>query len=308
MMVASRFIALRPALARLVALLVALLARGCRADVDACGLAAPPTLAANQTVGLVRIQKTGSTTLAHLWDLQIRRGDRKVWNEWSHLNHHDWSKLKAPARVHGELLPKKEVVVLNLRDPVERVLSEYYFCSERLNCVQQTQWDYSHRTSKNVSALFRRMRQHVFGEAPLGLLEWLRWPENPAHERQAHYVSGYRYGRSANVSRVSLDGAAARLCDAGVVVLLSADLPAASLALARAELGWEVTADEWAKHRAPGSIHFDAAPKHLAAFPEREAVDDDLRAEIRARNPRDAALYDRARRIVETRAAMLPGG
>ena len=120
MMVASRrrFIAARPALARLVALLVALLAGGCRADVDACGLAAPPTLAANQTVGLVRIQKTGSTTLAHLWDLQIRRGDRKVWNEWSHLNHHDWSKLKAPARVHGELLPKKEVVVLNLRDPV----------------------------------------------------------------------------------------------------------------------------------------------------------------------------------------------
>ena len=259
---------------------------------------------ASTSVGLVRIQKTGSTTLSHIWDLQKRRLGKDAWEDWTHSNHYDWGDVTRSKRQNH---PSKDLVVVDLRDPVERVLSEYYFCTSRLNCVQQEQWDYKKRAENaNVSALFRRMVDHVYGHgAGLGLREWVAWPDNPAHERMANYVSGFRYGRKKNNSHFGLDVAVDHLCGPRAIVLLSADAPNASLALVRAQLGWQVSEKEWAQHRPPGSPHFDGAPNHLPPRPDRVDVDAATRADIKARNPRDSALYEVAQAIVADRAAML---
>ena len=129
-----------------------------------------------------------------------------------------------------------DVVVVNLRDPVERVLSEYYFCVSRKNCVQQLQWDYAHRGTRDATAAFvtllrARMLAHLNGTRSLGLKEFVNWPGNPAHERMSQYVSGLRYGQFWRGA--ALEDARRNLCDDRTVVLLSADRPNASLALAR---------------------------------------------------------------------------
>ena len=283
----------------------------CDAAIDACGHSALPMLRDNRTVGLVRIQKTGSTTLVALWDeVRKKRHANPAWDEWTHGNHHDWHQVRAGegfanARTRREPV---DVVVVNLRDPVDRVLSEYYFCVLKLNCVQQDQWDYAHRGRRETSvALLReRLLAHLNGSRSLGLGEWVEWPGNPAHERQSHYVSGFRYGEFR--SGESLDDARAHLCDPDAVVLLSIDLPDESRALARHELGWDLTATDWTRVRPAGKSRYVAAPDHLPPEPPREDVDDAMRAEIRRRNPRDTALYDLARRVVLSRAAMLPRG
>ena len=63
-----------------------------------------------------------------------------------------------------------------------------------------------------------------------------------------------------------------------------------------------MTATDWTKVRPAGKSRYVAAPDHLPPEPPREGVDDAMRAEIRRRNPRDAALYDLARRVVLSRA------
>ena len=280
---------------------------------DACGLAAPPVLRSNQSVGLVRIQKTGSTALVALWKREFLRTRDRVWNEWSHDHHHDWHAVSTGSgfynAAHRE--PPADLIVVNLRDPVERVLSEYYFCVTRRNCAQQIQWDYRlFRTWANKSAstdtglrgLHERLEEHLAGKRRLSLREWLRWPGNPAHDRMSHYVSGLRYGEFW--SGGALADALRNLCDARAVVLLSVDLPEESRALARYELGWQTTAEEWARHR-ERHWRWTEAPDHLPPAPARTAVSDEIRAEIRARNPNDVLLYDLARKIVLSRAAVV---
>lgn len=281
------------------------------AATDACGRGTIPRLrgGTNETVGLVRIQKTGSTALCALWDKQKKR--LAAFDEWSHGDHHDWHQVRTGAGFYSAKQRRApvDVVVVNLRDPVERVLSEYYFCVSRKNCVQQLQWDYAHRGTRDATAAFvtllrARMLAHLNGTRSLGLKEFVNWPGNPAHERMSQYVSGLRYGQFWRGA--ALEDARRNLCDDRTVVLLSSDRPNASLALARAELGWALTRGDWTRRVEPGrKSKFVAAPDHLPPDPPRAAVDAELVAEIRERNPADAALYALAVAIVESRAALL---
>jgi hypothetical protein len=118
----------------------------------------------------------------------------------------------------------------------------------------------------------------------------------------AHYVSGYRYGRGVSAN-FTLSDAPSNLCDA--VVLLLAEAPNASVALARAQLGWTLTRADLARHKPPGNPKYDAAPDHLPPIPDRADVDAATRADIWRRNARDVDLYAHASRLVARRIRMI---
>lgn len=119
-------------------------------------------------VVFLRVQKTAGTTLERIFEAKCKYQWSCDWN-W----HIDWNGIM-------QRHPGKHIVCF-LRDPVERVYSEYLFLSQRAHTPPpegMPQWDY---TPEQAASL------------PLGSIEdFARYPDNPAHNRGARYLLGFR--------------------------------------------------------------------------------------------------------------------
>lgn len=119
-------------------------------------------------VVFLRVQKTAGTTLERIFETKCKYQWSCDWN-W----HIDWNGIM-------QRHPDKHVVCF-LRDPVERVYSEYLFLSQHAHTPPpegMPQWDY---TPEQAAAL------------PLDSIEnFARYADNPAHNRGARYLLGFR--------------------------------------------------------------------------------------------------------------------
>lgn len=122
----------------------------------------------SKKVVFLRVQKTAGTTLERIFERKCKYEWSCDWN-W----HIDWNGIM-------QRHPDKHVVCF-LRDPVERVYSEYLFLSQHAHSPPpegMPQWDY---TPEQAALL------------PLDSIEnFARFPDNPAHNRGARYLLGFR--------------------------------------------------------------------------------------------------------------------
>ena len=92
----------------------------------------------------------------------------------------------------GAVAPVWPIAVL--RDPVDRVVSEFAYLAKHPNLLMQDQWDYL--TSHALSARVRSRN--------MTLAQFVRTPRNPAHERQTRYLAGFGRGALNGPSKCCL--------------------------------------------------------------------------------------------------------
>lgn len=125
-------------------------------------------------LAFLRIQKTGSTTLAGdiLPAMCERYGQHCTMHRHIEFN----EALRAAPRC----------IITMIRDPVERFISEFMMTRGRgSHLMMQDQWDYHDRDMQ----LLKEMRHEKDMEKAKD--KFLRWPANPARNRQALYLLGF---------------------------------------------------------------------------------------------------------------------
>ena len=266
----------------------AALRAGADATVDgSCAAAQPRPIRARDVPLLLRTQKTGSTTMRRVWERH--RPTRSSEEDLSISCHLSFRRLQQMVSA-----PNRPWIVVLVREPASRVWSEYRMCVATSACSEQLQWDY-----RSVSpVLAGRLAQHRRGERALPFEEFVEWRPNPAHNRQAEYVSGRRYARDGGALRLAFRN----LCRAGAVVPLAADAPADALRALGAQLGWRLDQVDLGVHERGGGGRASheraaAADGPFAQF-IREPPDASTRARLLELNSVDALLWKRAREIV----------
>lgn len=268
------------------------IAAALRAGVDAtvdgsCAAAQVRSIGSRDVPLLLRTQKTGSTTMRRVWERH--RPTRSTEEDLSISCHLSFRRLQQMVRA-----PMRPWIVVLVREPASRVWSEYRMCVSTSACSEQLQWDY-----RSVSpVLARRLALHRRGERALPFNEFVEWRPNPAHNRQAEYISGSRYARDGS----SLSLAFRNLCRAGAVVPLAADAPADALRALGAQLGWRLDLVDLGVHERGGGgrashERAEAADGPFADF-IRAPPDASTRARLLELNAVDSMLWKRAREIV----------
>lgn len=133
------------------------------------GYAREPLGGSNKSLVFLRVQKAAGTTLERILENQCpTTGWQCDWH-W----HWDWN-----FALHRN--PGKRFVYF-IRDPVERVYSEFLFLSQRSHTPPpegMPQWDY---TPEQAATMFLS-----------SIDEYVGMPDNPVHNRGARYLLGFR--------------------------------------------------------------------------------------------------------------------
>lgn len=268
--------------------IAAALRTGADAAVDgSCAAAQARPIGTRDVPLLLRTQKTGSTTMRRVWERH--RPTRSSEEDLSISCHLSFRRLQQMVAA-----PMRPWIVVLVREPVSRVWSEYRMCVATSACSEQLQWDY-----RSVSpVLAQRLALHRRGERALPFNEFVEWRPNPAHNRQAEYISGRRYARDGSSLRLAFRN----LCRAGAVVPLAADAPADALRGLGTQLGWRLDQMDLGVHERGGggraSHERAAAADGPFAHLIREPPDAPTRARLLELNTVDALLWKRAREIV----------
>lgn len=134
-------------------------------------------------VHLIRIQKTGGTTFGERIMSRFCGGD----SAWClYLRHAEWQQATKDGHFGG-------TVLVWLRHPVERTISEFFFLrtADGRSCSRQPQWDF-----RNEGWLTEVQNEWNVPQALCDFLEGDR--ANPARNRQALYLLGFN--RSSGVA------------------------------------------------------------------------------------------------------------
>jgi hypothetical protein len=134
--------------------------------------AAPSRRLDGPTVTFLRIQKTGSTTLAD--DIMPRFCGASNHICYAKL-HYDWNQAR-----------NADHIVTMLRDPVERTVSEFHFLHNNQWAFDQPQWDAFAHEDKAVS---KKLWSAITNN---DIITYLNTPQNPAVNRQTLYLAGFK--------------------------------------------------------------------------------------------------------------------
>ena len=140
-------------------------------------------------IAYLRIEKTASTTFMQVFQTNEPRFRQLWWGD--HRDYYEFTQTPRPRESFRRL-------VLTVREPAARFVSEYLFCTTRGNCVVQGQWDYKGR--RQFRELTGRLQGHLDGASSLSLAEFATL-DGPAANRMAEYMSGHRYGRHGGDTR-----------------------------------------------------------------------------------------------------------
>jgi len=129
----------------------------------------------------LRIQKTAGTSFEKVVGEECTA--KKINCEW--YWHLDWR--FAIARAAEPQGSPRKIIVTWLRDPVERIASEYQYLLG-VPADVQTQWDYPPRLHL-ILELWRNAK--AIGIPPVSLADFSMLPGNPANNRQTLYLLGF---------------------------------------------------------------------------------------------------------------------
>lgn len=96
----------------------------------------------------------------------------------SHFGLHEWLRVRAAASAGGVHL----ALITMLRDPVERVISEFAYLRALPEAMLQDQWDYADEAQRPL--------RDALANGSLSFVEFVEHPLNPAHNRQVRALAG----------------------------------------------------------------------------------------------------------------------
>uniref|UniRef100_A0A7S2GF34 Sulfotransferase domain-containing protein n=1 Tax=Alexandrium andersonii TaxID=327968 RepID=A0A7S2GF34_9DINO len=134
---------------------------------------------AAQGVRLLRIQKTGGSIFG---DLVMKKFCNQSAGNCLSANHDDWSEIAKDGAGTGSL-------VTLLRDPVERIMSEFFWLRSRdgLASASRTDWDFQNKTWLDIVQTEKDVER--------ALDVFLHGDEaSPSRNRQTLYLLGFRNG------------------------------------------------------------------------------------------------------------------
>jgi len=149
-----------------------------------------------KTIGYIRIQKTGSTTLGENIMPALCSDAGQYCHGQHHWDYHDASSYGARNGSRKKERPKVDgggpgCAVTMLRDPVERFLSEFSMArGPDKHHLEEWQWDWREQDLPRLHELQGKGKNaiHDTGKA---MVEYLNDPHNPTRNRQTLYLLGF---------------------------------------------------------------------------------------------------------------------